>query len=217
VKLNFLTLLAFGLLACNNDSETKSMENETTKDSFVHTDITSIENKTNKSNDSDCNFDKFLNDPEIPKLAKDLFNNTAKNPVDNEPLMYFEKFSSKDKQEREFYFKAVTNSYKVADGAYSEGLGYSGKAYIENNPKAFAMFFDNKICLTEIDLETWSDILILEFAIENEGERYNLIIDQFINKLKSKCKNCSMTQTETINKFGLILNEKWQAYLKNIN
>ena len=208
MKLIVITILAFGLFACNNLTDKKSVENETTKDSLVYSDNSSIDKNDNETYNVDCNFDKFLKDPNTPKLAKDLLNNTAKKPTENEPLAYFENFKSKDKQEREFYFKAVTNSYKIADGAYSEGLGYTGKEYIENNPKEFAAFFANKNCFTDNDLEIWADILVLEFAIDNEGEYDKPIIDQFINKLKSNCNDCSLTQKETIDKFGLTLNDK---------
>ena len=217
MKLIVITILAFGLFACNNVTDKKSAGKGNTKDSLVYSDNSSNDKNDNKTDNYNCDFDKFIKDPKTPKLAKDLLNNTASNPTDNEPLTYFEKFKSKDKQEREFYFKAVTNSYKISDGAYSEGLGYTGKEFIENNPKEFATFFDSKKCFTDSDLEIWANILVLEFAIDNEGEYDKPIIDQFINKLKLNCKDCSSTQKETINKFGLTLNEKWKEYLKNMN
>ena len=217
MKLIVITILAFGLFACNNVTDKKSVRNETTKDSLVYSDNSSIDKNANNTDNYDCDFDKFLKDPKTPKLAKNLLNNTASNPTENESLTYFEKFKSKDKQEREFYFKAVTNSYKISDGAYSEVLGYTGKEFIENNSKEFVTFFDNKNCFTDNDLEIWADILVLEFAIDSEGEYDKLIIDQFINKLKSNCRDCSSTQKETINKFALTLNEKWKEYLKNMN
>jgi len=216
MKLIIITILAFGLFACNNITDTKTVENETKKDSFAYSDNFSNDKNDNKTDNFDCNFDKFLKDPKTPKLAKDLFNNTAKNPTENEPIAYFDNFKSKDKQEREFYFKAVTNSYKIADGAYSEGLGYTAKEFIENYPKDFASFFDNKSCITYSDLEIWASILVLEFAIDSDGEYDKPIIDPFINKLKSNCKECSSTQKETINKLGLTLVKKWKEYVKNM-
>jgi hypothetical protein len=217
MKFVYLTILTFGLLACNNYIVKKSLGNETSKNISVKIDNFLIEKHVNSTNNYDCDFDRFLNDPKIPKLAKDLIYETAKNPTDNEPLTYFEKFKSKDKQEREFYFKAVTNSFKIADGAYSEGLGYTGKEFIENNPKEFSSFFENKNCFTDNDFETWADILILEFAIDNEGAYYKPFIDLFIEKLKSNCKDCSKTEIETIHKFGLKLNAKWYNYMKQLN
>ena len=144
----------------------------------------------------------------------DLFNNQATNPSDNEPIIYFENFISGDKQEREFYFRVVTNSHKVADGAYAEGLGYEGKRFIENYPKNFASFFDNTNCFTENDLSTWAEILVSEFAIDNEGEYDKPIVNEYINKVKLKCQDCSQTDNKIINRFGMTLNKKWREYLK---
>lgn len=217
MKLKIIILSAFGLFACNNLTNKKTVENDSKTDSLVNTDNSSIEEIKNKTDNDGCDFDKFLKDPKTPKLAKELFLNTAKNPTENEALTYFDKFTSNDIQERAFYFKAVTNSYKIADGAYSEGLGYTGKEFIENNPKAFTAFFDNKNCFTDTDLETWADILILEFAIDSDGESDKTIIEQFINKLNFKCIDCSSTQKETINKLDLTLNKKWKEYFKNMN
>lgn len=209
--------MTFGLFACNKSTDKKSADKETTKDSLVIVDSSYNDKKEATANEHNCDFDKFLKDPNTPKFAKDLLNNTAKYPGDNEPLTYFDNFKSKDKQEREFYFKVVTNSYKIADGAYSEGLGNTGKEFMENNPMEFAAFFDNKNCFTDIDLATWADIVILEFGIIGEGDYDKPIIDDYINKLKSNCSDCSTTQKETINKFGVTLNKKWKEFLQNID
>ena len=93
-------------------------------------------------NETNCNFNKIITDPKTPKLAIKLFNNDAK--YSEEPLSYFDKLKNSDKETREFYFRVLTNSYKNADGAYAEGIGNLGKEFIENNPKQFATFFDNK-------------------------------------------------------------------------
>jgi hypothetical protein len=212
-----LSILTFGLFACNNITDKKSLDNETTNESLVQIDSSYVDTIAITKDILTCDFDRFLKDPKIPKLAKDLINNKAKNPSDNEPLDYFDKLKSKDIEEREFYFRAITNSYRIADGAYSEGLGYTAKEFIENYPKDFTSFFDNKSCFNDIDLEIWANILVLEFAIDSDGEYDKPIIDQFINKLKSNCKECSSTQKETIDKFGLTLNQKWKKYVKSMS
>jgi hypothetical protein len=208
--------LTFGLFACNNITEKKVFDNENENDSLVQVDSSNIDIIPVTKDNLSCDFDKFLIDPKIPQLAKDLLNNTAKNPSDNEPLDYFDKLKSNDIQEGEFYFKAITNSYRNADGAYSEGLGYTAIKFIENNPKIFAAFFDNKFCFTNSELDIWADILILEFAIDNEGEYYKPFVDEYIKKLKSNCGDCSISHKETISKFGIMLKIKWEKYLKNI-
>ena len=209
--------MTFGLFACNNITDKKSLDNETANESLIQIDSSYVDTIAITKDNLTCDFDRFLKDPKIPKLAKDLINNKAKNPSDNEPLDYFDKLKSKDIEEREFYFRAITNSYRIADGAYSEGLGYTAKEFIQNYPKDFTSFFDNKSCFTDSDLEIWANILVLEFAIDSDGEYDKPIIDQFINKLKSNCKECSSTQKETINKFGLTLNQKWKEYVKSMN
>ncbi|WP_426064232.1 hypothetical protein [Flavobacterium sp. DSP2-3-1] len=212
MKWTLIFILTFGLLSCNNSTDKKSVNDKIVKNSLVKVDSFHIAENKEIFN---CNFDKFLNDPKTPKLAKDLINNTAK--YSEESLSYFISLKSKDKQIREFYFKAITNSYKIADGAYSEGLGYSGFEYVKNDTKIFASYFDNVECFTESDLNTWAGIVMLELMIDGTDENNKPIIDDYITKLKSNCKSCTEKQKETINKFGLILKEKWNNYLKNIN
>jgi len=57
----------------------------------------------------------------------------------------------------------------------------------------------------------------MEFSISGEGSYDKPIVDDYIKKLKSNCKECSTTQKETINKFGLILKVKWSQFLKIID
>ncbi len=203
-------ILTFILLACNNTTPTKALDNKTASESPIQIDSSNTDRVAIKTGNFACDFDKFLKDPKTPKLAKDLINNKAKNPSDNEPIDYFDKLKSKDIQERAFYFKAITNSYRVADGAYAEGLGYTAKQFIENNPKVFSAFFDNQDCFPNSDLEIWADILILEFNIDFEGEDNESFIDDYIKKLKSNCSDCSISHKETINKFGLTLKNRWK-------
>ncbi len=210
MKWTLLIILTFGLLSCNS-TDKKSVDNKNVKDSLAKVDsfyIDEINIKAENKGFYNCNFDKFLNDPKTPKLAKDLINNIAK--YSEEPLEYFERLKSTDKQTREFYFKALTNSYKIADGAYSEGLGYSGFEYVENHTQIFVSYFENVECFTESDLNTWADIVMLELMIDGMDENNKPIIDDYITKLKSNCKNSSVDQKETINKFGVILKEKWR-------
>lgn len=162
-----------------------------------------------------CDFEKHLNSKTTPKLAIELYYNKAK--YSEEPLSYFEYLKSSDKNKREFYFRVITNSYKLSDGAYSEGLGELGKEFIENNTKNFSSFFDNTECFTEKDLETWADIAILEFSIIGEDDYKKPIVDDFTKKLKINCRNCTKTQIRTIDKFEQILKKKWSEYLAHID
>ena len=223
MKLTVIIILTFGLLSCKNSTNKNSVDNETAKDSLVHIDSFYIdENEINGGSEYkefyDCDFDKFVNDPKTPKLAKDIYldkkwdlNN------DTEALALLDSLTAKDKSARPFYFKVVTKTKKKSDGYFSEGLGLAGYEFIENHTLEFSSYFDNKLCHTDNDLATWADIVITEFSISGEGSYDKPIVDDYIKKLKSNCKDCSTTQKETINKFGLTLKEKWSEFLKHIN
>lgn len=222
MKLTVIIILTFGLLSCNNSADKKTVDNETAKDSLVHIDTFYIDQNEVNSNEykefHQCDFDKFLNDPKTPKLAKDIYLDKEWNlRNDTEALALLDSLTAKDKTSRPFYFKVVTKSEKKSDGYYSEGLGYAGYNYVLNNTQEFASYFDNKQCHTDNDLATWADIVIMEFSISGEGSYDKPIVDDYIKKLKSNCKDCSTAQKETINKFGLTLKEKWNEFLKHID
>jgi hypothetical protein len=217
-----IIIALIGLYACNNRTD-KNVLNDKTK--TVHVDSLYIDsNEINGAGGQpykefhNCNFDNFIADKKTPKLAKDIYlDNDWNLSKDNEALALLDSLTAKNKTSRPFYFKVVTKTYKKPDGYFSEGLGLAGKEYIENNTKEFISNFDNKDCFTDNDLKTWADIVILEFSISGEGEYDKPIIDDYIKKLKSNCKDCSPTQKENINKFGVTLKNKWQDFLKNID
>ncbi len=222
MKLTVIIILTFGLLSCNNSADKKTVDNETAKDSLFHIDTFYIDQNEVNSNEykefHQCDFDKFLNDPKTPKLAKDIYLDKEWNlRNDTEALALLDSLTAKDKTSRPFYFKVVTKSEKKSDGYYSEGLGYAGYNYVLNNTQEFASYFDNKQCHTDNDFATWADIVIMEFSISGEGSYDKPIVDDYIKKLKSNCKDCSTAQKETINKFGLTLKEKWNEFLKHID
>jgi hypothetical protein len=183
--------------------------------------LDSIQNLNNiilpKEDLPNCSFDKILSDSKTPKLAKELFNNTAKNS--DEALAYFKYISSNDKQKRYFYFRVLTNSYKIADGSYSEGLGNFGKEFIENNPKEFCDFFDKKECFTENDLEIWAKIVVLEFQIIDENietGKGEPLVESYSKKLIKDSEWFPESQKKTIRKFTNYLKNEWGDFLKNI-
>jgi len=220
MKLTVIIILTFGLLSCKNSADKKSVDNETAKDSLVHIDTFYIDQNELNGNEykefHQCDFDKFLNNPKTPKLAKDIYLDKEWNlRNDTEALALLDSLTAKNKTSRPFYFKVVTKSEKKSDGYYSEGLGLAGYAFVLNNTQEFASYFDDKLCNTENDLAIWADIVIMEFSISGEGSYDKPIVDDYIKKLKSNCKDCSTTQKETINKFDLALKEKWSEFLKH--
>ena len=205
-KKSIIILMAFFLFACQNKLEKK-----------IEQKISS--NKEIKNNKIEtCNFDRFLKDEKVPKIAKELYHNTYK-LKDDEPLILLEKLESKDKEERMFYFRAITNSYKISDGAYSEGLGNIGKEYIENKTNEFVEYFDYKKCFTDEDLRTWAKITVLEFEIIDEnieaGEKKSMAY-KYCDELIHKSEKFSKNQKETIFKFTKLLKTEWTEFLRNI-
>ncbi len=217
----FITL--FGVFACSNQtSEVANEDKQNKKDSLVHIDTFYFdENEVNSYEYKqyyNYDFDKFINDPKTPKLAKDIYLDKdwdLRN--ERESLALLDSLTAKDQYSRPFYFKVVTKTKKKSDGYFSEGLGLAGKEYVENNTKEFVSYFDNKDCFTDKDLATWAEIIMLEFSIIGEDGNNKPIVDNYIKKLKVNCKDCSITQKETINKFGLKLKNEWNNYLKNID
>jgi hypothetical protein len=165
-----------------------------------------------------CNFDNFIADKKTPKLAKDIYLDKDWNlSNDSEVLGLLDSLTAENKLSRPFYFKVVTKSYKKSDGYYSEGLGYTGKKYVENNTREFITHFDNKECFTDSDLTTWADIVMLEFSLIADNEFDESLIDNYTNQLNTNCKSCSETQKETLKKFNSILKEQWNELLKYID
>ena len=200
-KQNLIILSIFFLFACQNKLDKN---------------VNQKNNDSQGINKENCNFDRFLKDEKVPKFAKELYQNNYKLNSD-EPLSILEKLESTDKQERMFYFRVITNSYKISDGAYSEGLGNVGKEYIENKTKEFAEYFDSKDCFSDEDLKTWAKITVLEFEIIDEniesGEKESLV-SIYSKDLISKSKKFPKNQKETILKFTNFLKLEWKEFLR---
>jgi hypothetical protein len=165
----------------------------------------------------DCRYGNYLNDLQTPKLAKEIFNDNDWNLDNDIVLSFLDSLTAKDKNARPFYFRVVTNSEKKSDGYYSEVLGLAGKEYAESHTREFLGYFDNKYCFTDKDLQTWADIILLEFGLVDDSEYSKSVIDKYIIKLRLNCKDCSSSQKETLTKFSMLLKAKWKDYLKNID
>ncbi len=213
----FFFLCSFVVLSCTTNSNKSAQENRSShlvpnpeglkKDSFMLAD-----------NNLDCTFERILNDPSTPRLAKQLFANNAQ--YTEEPLAYFDSLQNADSEKSAFYFRVITNSFANADGAYAEGLGNLGKEFTENHTPAFAAFFDYKNCFTDKDLHTWAKIVLLEFEIiddnieSNKGE--TPLIHLFAQQLIRNSKPYSDSQKFTIKKFAAYLDDEWSKFLLHI-
>ena len=203
MKLTTIIIALFALTACNNRTDKSGVDKKT---KTVQVDSLYIDSNEIKGAGEqpykefhNCNFDNFIANKRTPNLAKDIYLDNEWNlSNDTEALALLDSLTAKNKSSRPFYFKVVTKTYKKSDGYFSEGLGLAGKEYVENNTIEFISNFDNKNCFTDDDLKTWADIVILEFSISGEGEYDKPIIDDYIKKLKSNCKDCSPTQRKTL-------------------
>jgi len=168
--------------------------------------------------ETDCDYSTMLSNPKTPKMAKELFNNTAK--LTDEPLDYFDYILNGNENEKKFYFRVITNSYKISDGAYSEGLGSFGKEYIETHPEAFASFFDQTNCFNDNDLNTWAKIALLEFEIIDdhiENSKNEALVYGYCRKLINDSKKFPESERKTISKFTTLLKNEWHQFLLHID
>ena len=165
---------------------------------------------------SNCNYKKYVNDEKTSKLAKAIFYDKNWDLNDDNVLSFLDSLTAEEKNARPFYFRVVTNSFKKSDGYYSEGLGVAGKDYVEENTKEFASYFDNKACFTDRDLQTWTNIVMLEFSLLADNEYDISLMDNYIKKLTSNCNNCSVSQKITIEKYSKLLTSRWTDLIKEI-
>ena len=179
---------------------------------YVHT---YAQNVTSQKDSDPCDFQRFINDPMTPTLAKNIFLDKEWSlENDYESLALLDSLTAKDKSSRHFYFKVVTKSEVKSDGYYSESLGGVGFNYILNNTQEFASYFDDNKCNTDEDLAIWANIVILELGIAEEGNYDKPIAEEFIKTLNSNCISCSNSQKETIKNFGSVFKNKWIEFLK---
>lgn len=217
MKLTRILISLFVLTACNSKTDNNVINENDKTVSIDSNEINGAEGKP-VIGIHKCNFENYIADEKTPKLAKDIYLDKDWNfSNDNESLALLDSLTAKDRTYRPFYFKIITKTFIKSDGYYSEGLGLAGKEYVENNTKEFVANFDNKDCFTYNDLLTWAKIVVLEFSIIGEGEYDKPLVDDYIKKLKSNCKDCSPTQNENINAFGFLLKSEWKDFLKNID
>ncbi len=214
-----IIIVLFGFSSCNNRTDETVIEENLKMvrlDSFF---IDSIEVGGPIREFNNCTFNDFIIDQKTPKLAIDIYLDKDWNlNNENEALALLDSLKAKNKRLRPFYFKVVTKSYKKSDGYFSEGLGFAGKVYVENNTKEFAAYFDNKECFDENDLETWAKIVLLEFHIIQpniETSKEEHLIYGYCRKLISNSQKFPKGQKRTIEMFARQLEKEWGEFLKN--
>ena len=208
------------LIACNDKTKSTNSNLPITNSLYIDTSNISGSGGQKYEEFTICNFDEFLNYKNTPQLAKLIYLDKDWNlNRDNEALALLDSLNSKTHTSRVFYFRVVTNTYKKADGYFSEALGLAGKEFVEKNTSEFASFFNNQECFSRKDLETWADIVLLDFQIEQdnvETTKDEHLIYGYCRKLKKQSLTFSKIQQETIADFTIILEKKWGDFLKNI-
>lgn len=196
-----LTLMLF--VSCESDKKTN--ETVSTDEKIVLDSTSQIKDTVSIKKDSLIDSDKKRSASQTSTLVKE---SKITVQYSEDQLMYFDKLKSKDKNTRVFYFRAITDSYKGADGAYSEGLGNYGKSFIEDNPQEFAAFFDDKKSFNDEDLKTWSKIALLKFAIIDENietGKGEPLVNGYCKQLIKDSQQYPDSQKQTIKKFTVYL------------
>lgn len=215
-----IIFFSIGLSACKNQK--RNVEFDKKPDSVTHTSFYIDPNEVNgtggqpyKENYT-CNFESLITDEKTPKLAKDIYNNNNWDlNNDNQALALLDSLTCKNKTARAFYFKVITMTYHKADGYFSEALGLAGKEFVENDSEDFLSYFDDKACFTETDMETWANIVMLEFSITGIDPIEKSIVEKYLNKIRSNCHACSTAHIRTLNKFSMLLRSRWEATIMN--
>jgi len=178
-----------------------------------HSEITT-EKLISDSIKTDCDYIRYLKDPKVSSLAKTIFNAGNWRLNSDTILSFLDSLSANDDDSRAFYFRVVTNSYKNADGFYSEALGITGKSYIERNTKEFVDYFIDKKCFSDKDLVTWENIVMLEFSILEGDRNDKSLLKAYIAILNKNAEGFNEKQKATLASFCNGLTQRWDEYFK---
>ncbi len=207
---HYIICISLSLSSFYSCQQKGTEEKESKKIVVEKMDIDSIFTDTNAIIIHKKDFNKILKDHKTPKIAIEIYNGTYK-AVDDSAIDLLEYLESENDLVRWFYFRVITDSYKYADGAYAEGLGSLGTAYIKGKTCEFADYFNNKEIFNENDLETWANIVTLELAINDEIGNETTVLE-FNKILKDNSKNCTPSKKKTIDSFCEIIKKEWKIY-----
>jgi hypothetical protein len=158
---------------------------------------------------AELNIEKALGDSTIDRYYKDILSKGCllSHPDDNKMLSITDSLFTERDDRHLFYFMVFTKSMNKSDGFYSEALGLSAMKFVNEHTDRFADYFNIVPLLDENDFNNWIDYVwgeIMITAENNEKEtvdkfatqlynnikgnrkEYKLIIDKFIDGLKTK-------------------------------
>ena len=154
---------------------------------------------------------EVLADKNTLQLAKDIYQGNWQLSNENfEPLLYMlDSFPKMAPAVKGFYFVVIAKSFDKSDGAYSEGLGASGKDYVDNNLIEFLNYFCGEGKLPEVYLQKWAGIVALETEMIKVNQDQK--IESKITKIyDAKCRDCRSEQKAVLKKFEDLL----KTYIK---
>lgn len=144
--------------------------------------------------------DRFLSDPRIPQIAKDLYREKA-TPTDNfEWLSLIDSLHSTG-EARGFYFLVITRTLKHADGAFAEPLAMAAREFVGKNTIGFLSYFlNNPDLLSGRDFTDWAVLVYSDIKIDSENSEQQAVID-LQSKMQNNCKGQATPYFTKIDEF----------------
>jgi hypothetical protein len=213
IKTTFIFGLTFLFLSCGQQTENK--ETRTTESKLVNDSIpekTKTETTTKNPKEETASpyrqeINKALADTTIDDYYKEIYRQEKLiSADDNKMLSITENLFTDDPDKDLFYFIVFTKSMNGSDGFYSEALGLSSFEFVTTKTEKFADYFNIAPKLTDQDMDNWAQYVYGEIQISREnheekavkeletqlfenikGDRkeYRVIIERFIEKIKS--------------------------------
>lgn len=228
-----VSVITIGFISCGNNKISEVNEWGISKDSIVsypafYVDLHEIGSNEYRLFDP-CDFTdnrntpSVLKNPNTPILAKDIYHNNEWNlSNDTESLALLDSLISMEVSNRLFYCKIITKTYSKSDGYFTEALGAAGHQFIETYTVEFISYFDIEQCMEDEDMDTWVNILMLEFALLTNDDFDEKQMQSYINKLRKNCVNCSEKQNENLELLITKLEKEWhrlsqQTHLKRVS
>jgi hypothetical protein len=151
---------------------------------------------------------KALADTTIDDYYKEIYRQEKLISAHDNKMLSITEFLFTDEPEKDlFYFIVFTKSMNGSDGFYSEAVGLSSFKFVTTKTEQFADYFNIAPKLTDQDMENWAEYVYGEIQISRENEEkqavkelekklldnikearkeYRLIIETFIEKIKSR-------------------------------
>lgn len=168
-----------------------------------------IDNGLDYKSPAELEIERALKDSTIDSYYKDILEkgHLVSHPNDNVMLSITDSLFTTHQNRQLFYFMVFTKSMNKSDGFYSEALGLSAMDFVMKHTDRFADYFNIVPLLNKNDFNNWIDYVWGEIMISAENheketveklaiqlfdnlkgnrKEYKLIIDEFIEGLKTK-------------------------------